>query len=147
MSRPNALGKGGKAGLVKPAAIVAPVKPREALAVPDAVEPEVLGPVLTEQRLYELALDRVYAIPREDQTVEMVELLESVCDRLDQLACIGKYEGQLPPRNATAVHNAWKTRIILTLGPQEQRSQKATVSESHTEIVVTHIKAGAGKPN
>ncbi len=154
----NALGKGGKAGLVKcspargaPATRSGVVTgPRTGapltVAASDSPEVEVLPAIPpNEQRLYELALARVYAIPQAEQEPEMVALLASVCDRLDQLSCIGKYAGQLPPRNSTAVHNALKTRIILTFGPQVQRSQKAVVQETRKEIIVRHIHVGGGE--
>ncbi len=125
----NALGKGGAIGLVKP----------QGKAVSGRVDVEVLPPASHLDDLYAQALDRVYAIPLAKQTPEMRELLASVFDRLDELACIGKYQGQKPPRNASVIHNALKTRVILTFGPQIQRTQKASVEESHQEITVRYI--------
>lgn len=143
LPRDDALGKGGVAGLVRSG----PVRGAPAMRSAGVPEVEVLAPVRSEQRLYEMALERVYAIDPADQTPEMAALLGMVCGRLRELASIGEYEGQKAPRNATAAHNALKTLIMLTFGPQVQRSQKAVVTESRGEITVTHIQAPRGEAN
>lgn len=104
----------------------------------------------TLEDLYVSVLDKVYAIPPEQQTQEMRDLLREVNDRLDEVSGIGRYRGGRPIRNATAIINALKTRIILTLGPQVQRSQKAVVQQGHQEVVIRHVDAAGGlvgKPN
>ena len=165
MSRQNALGPGGKAGLVKcdpgkdaPATrsgvVTGPSDAPLTVAVSDSpeVEPveavvEVLPPVSDTDAMLVAVLDRAWAIPPEEQIPGQREILESALDRLDRIGCIGIYAGLKPPRNAVAMANAIKLRLLLTFGQQVRRSQQAVVQETHKEIRVTYVQAPTVKPN